>query len=70
MTTRWSGTVFYLVGMVLTALNIYPLNLVFGALGGTLWCLVGIKAKDTALIVVEAASAGIYLFGLVIWSSK
>lgn len=70
MTTRWSGTVLYLVGMVLTALNIYPLNLVFGALGGTLWCLVGIKAKDTALIVVEAASAGIYLFGLVIWSAK
>lgn len=70
MTTRWSGTVFYLVGMVLTALNIYPLNLVFGALGGTLWCLVGIKAKDTALIVVEAASAGIYLFGLIVWSWK
>lgn len=70
MSTRWSGTGFYLTGMVLTALNIYPLNLVFGALGGTLWCLVGIKAKDTALIVVEAASAGIYLFGLIIWSTK
>lgn len=67
---KWAGTSTYLVGMVLTALNIYPLNLVFGALGGTLWCLVGIKAKDTALIVVEAASAGIYLFGLVLWSSK
>ena len=67
---KWAGTSTYLVGMVLTALNIYPLNLVFGALGGTLWCLVGIKAKDTALIVVEAASAGIYLFGLVIWSWK
>ena len=67
---KWAGTSTYLVGMVLTALNIYPLNLVFGALGGTLWCLVGIKAKDTALIVVEAASAGIYLFGLVIWSLK
>lgn len=67
---KWAGTSTYLVGMVLTALNIYPLNLVFGALGGTLWCLVGIKAKDTALIVVEAASAGIYLFGLIVWSWK
>lgn len=67
---KWAGTSTYLVGMVLTALNIYPLNLVFGALGGTLWCLAGIKAKDTALIVVEAASAGIYLFGLLLWSTK
>ena len=67
---KWAGTSTYLVGMVLTSLNIYPLNLVFGALGGILWCLVGIKAKDSALIVVEAASAGIYLFGLVIWSTK
>lgn len=70
MTTRWLGTGFYLIGMVLTSINIYPLNLVFGALGGIFWCLVGLRLKDSALIVVEAASAGIYLFGLVIWSTK
>lgn len=64
---RWIGTILYLIGMVLTALNIYPLNLVFGMLGGTAWCLVGINWKDRALIIVEAASAGIYLFGLVRW---
>ncbi len=67
---RWAGTAFYLVGMALTSINIYPLNLVFGALGGTLWCLVGIQWKDKALILVEAASAGIYVFGLVHWSVK
>ena len=70
MTTRWLGTGFYLIGMVLTAFNIYPLNLIFGALGGAFWCLVGIKSKDMALIVVEAAAAGIYLFGLIVWSLK
>lgn len=70
MTTRWIGTSFYLLGMMLTALNIYPLNLIFGVLGGSFWCLVGLKSKDTALIVVEAASAGIYLFGLIVWSLK
>lgn len=64
---RWAGTILYLIGMVLTALNIYPLNLIFGMLGGALWCLVGLKWKDRALILVEAASAGIYLFGLVRW---
>lgn len=67
---RWGGTAFYLVGMVLTSINIYPLNLVFGAIGGALWCLVGIQWKDKALILVEAASAGIYMFGLINWSLK
>ena len=34
---RWGGTALYLIGMVLTALNIYPLNLIFGAAGGLAW---------------------------------
>jgi hypothetical protein len=65
--TRWSGTGFYMVGMLLTALNVFPLNLIFGALGGLLWCLQGVKWKDRALIIVEAASAIIYLAGLIHW---
>lgn len=64
---NWLGTVFYLVGMVLTAANVYPLNLLFGALGGFIWMLVGIARKDMALIVVELAAAGIYLAGLFHW---
>jgi hypothetical protein len=67
---RWSGTAFYMIGMLLTALNIFPLNLIFGAIGGILWCIVGFSYKDKALILVEAASAAIYLFGLIMWSIK
>ena len=67
---RWLGTVTYLMSMVLTALNIYPINLIFGAIGGILWCMAGVRYKDKALILVEAASAGIYLFGLILWSLK
>lgn len=67
---RWSGTIFYMIGMLLTALNIFPLNLIFGAIGGILWCIVGFTYKDKALILVEAASAGIYLFGLLHWWFK
>lgn len=65
---RWLGTGLYLIGMVLTALNIFPLNLLFGMLGGAAWCLVGIKWQDRALILVEAASAGIYAFGIAHWA--
>lgn len=68
--TRWAGTVAYLIGMALTAWNIYPHNLVFGATGGLLWCLVGFEARDRALITVEAASAAIYLAGLVGWALR
>ena len=67
---RWSGTIFYMIGMLLTALNIFPLNLIFGAIGGILWCIVGFSYKDKALILVEAASAAIYLFGLIVWLFK
>ena len=67
---RWSGTIFYMIGMLLTALNIFPLNLIFGAIGGILWCIVGFNYKDKALILVEAASAAIYLFGLLNWWFK
>jgi hypothetical protein len=59
-----------MIGMLLTALNIFPLNLIFGAIGGILWCIVGFSYKDKALILVEAASAAIYLFGLIMWSIK
>ena len=67
---RWYGTIFYMISMMLTSLNIFPLNLIFGAIGGILWCIVGFNYKDNALILVETASAAIYLFGLIMWSIK
>lgn len=64
---KWAGTLLYLIGMVFTAANVFPLNLVFGGAGGVLWALVGFKQQDKALIVVELASAGIYATGLLFW---
>jgi len=67
---RWTGTFFYLVSMALTAFNIYPLNLFFGAVGGLLWCGVGLRIKDVPLWLVEAAAALIYLAGIVAYFLK
>jgi hypothetical protein len=64
---RWGGTVLYLIGMALTAANIYPFNLFFGATGGLAWMIVGMIWKDRALVLVEAASAAIYTFGIFYW---
>jgi hypothetical protein len=65
---KWFGTVTYLIGMVLTAFNVYPWNLLFGVIGGTSWFIVGWYQKDLALKVVELASAGIYMTGLLYWA--
>jgi len=65
---KWTGTVMYLIGMLLTAANVYPVNLVFGAIGGGIWAMVGMQSQDRALITVELASCGIYTAGLLHWS--
>lgn len=67
---KWIGSMLYLIGMVLTTLNIYPINLLFGAAGGTIWMLVGLKQKDNPLFIVEAASAFVYVIGFILWLSK
>jgi len=61
---RWSGTVLCLIGIALTSLNIYPLNLVFGLVGSFLWTVQGYLYKDNALLVVELVAVLMYLGGL------
>lgn len=62
---KWLGTILCLIGIGLTSLNIYPLNLWFGLVGSGLWALSGLQQKDYALFVVEAVAVLMYLGGLV-----
>jgi hypothetical protein len=62
---KWSGTVLCLVGIALTSLNIYPLNLYFGFIGSLLWTVAGIQQKDYPLIIVEFIAVLMYLYGIV-----
>jgi hypothetical protein len=61
---RWSGTILCLIGIALTSLNIYPLNLFFGLVGSFLWTLQGYVNKDYALLIVEFVAVLMYLAGL------
>jgi hypothetical protein len=61
---RWGGTFLCLVGIALTSLNIYPLNLLFGFVGSFLWTVQGYIYKDKALVVVELVAVLMYLVGL------
>jgi hypothetical protein len=63
---KWSGTVLCLVGIALTSLNIYPLNLFFGFTGSLLWAVAGLRQKDYALFVVESVAVLMYFYGIII----
>jgi hypothetical protein len=62
---KWTGTTLCLIGIALTSLNIYPLNLWFGFIGSALWAYAGIKEKDMALFVVEIVAVAMYFVGLI-----
>jgi hypothetical protein len=62
---RWSGTILCLIGIALTSLNIYPLNLLFGLVGSFMWTVQGYLYRDNALLLVELVAVLIYLVGIV-----
>jgi hypothetical protein len=62
---RWTGTVLCLLGIGLTSLNIFPLNLWFGLIGSGLWAWSGVQQKDYALFTVEFVAVVMYLGGLI-----
>ena len=56
-----------LVGIGLTSLNVYPLNLLFGLIGSALWTLAGILQQDAPLVLVELVAAVMYLLGIMVY---
>lgn len=63
---KWTGTTLCLIGIALTSLNIYPLNIVFGLIGSALWAYSGYDQEDWALFLVEIVATGMY-FGGIVW---
>ena len=66
-TIKWSGTLLCLFGILLTALNIYPANIVIGFLGSTLWAIAGFTQDDMALFTVEVVAVAFYFAGIVLF---
>jgi hypothetical protein len=62
---KWTGTVLCLVGIALTSLNIFPLNLWFGLIGSGLWTIAGLRQKDYALFMVEFVAVLMYFYGII-----
>ena len=66
-TLKWSGTLLCLFGILLTALNIFPANIVIGFLGSTLWAIAGYAQDDMALFTVEIVAVAFYFAGIVLF---
>ncbi len=47
---KWFSTASVLIGILLTNLNIYPLNLAFHAVGVLVWTWVGYVKRDGAIM--------------------
>jgi hypothetical protein len=64
---KWIGTILCLIGIALTSVNIYPLNIFLSLIGSAIWTLAGIYQRDMPLILVEAAAVAMYFFGVVLY---
>ena len=64
---KWTGTLLCLFGILLTALNIYPANIVIGFIGSTFWSIAGYAQDDMALFTVEIVAVAFYFAGIVLF---
>ena len=64
---KWCSSFILLVGMVLTALDLTPINLGFHLVGVTGWFVVGYMWHDRAMMVVNAVATFIFLVGILTW---
>lgn len=61
---EWTCTIILLTGVVLTSLNIFPLNIWFLLLGNVGWIVLGIIWRKVSLIVLQTVITIIYIAGL------
>ncbi len=62
---EWTSTALVIVGAVLTAYNIYPLNLMVQFVGNVGWFAVGYMWRKWSLMTIQAIISVIYVTGLI-----
>jgi len=60
---KWISTVLVLTGILLTNLNLYPLNIYFHGLGVIGWTIAVLLLKDKAILVNFGLQIPLFLFG-------
>ena len=62
---KWISSIILIIGMVLTAYNIFPMNLLFHVIGLSGWLLVSIAWNDKSLIMLNTVALVIYANGII-----
>jgi hypothetical protein len=61
---KWISTIFVLVGILLTNLNIHPLNIYIHGLGVIGWTMAGFIYKDKAILTNFGLQIPIFALGV------
>jgi hypothetical protein len=64
-TFKWIGTSLVLTGILLTNLNIYPVNIVTHGLGALSWTVAGYIAKDKAILTNFSLQLPLFFMGII-----
>ena len=62
---EWSATGIFLISVLLTSFNVYPLNIFVALVANILWLWLGFIWKKWSLIIVEAVVVAIYFAGAI-----
>jgi hypothetical protein len=62
---KWASTAALISGMLLTALNVYPLNMYLSLSGVVGWLAVGFLWHDRSVIVLNTVGTTIYVGGII-----
>ena len=62
---KWIGTFFVLAGILLTNINIYPINIFTHGLGVIFWTIYGFFSKDNAVLTNFGFQIPIFGFGII-----
>ena len=61
---KWAASIVLIAGMLLTANNIYPLNMLFHIIGLFGWLIVSMMWNDRSLMIINAIGLSIFANGL------
>ena len=62
---KWISTIFILSGILLTNLNIYPLNIFLHGVGAFGWTISGYLSKDKALLTNFGLQIPLFITGYI-----
>lgn len=61
---EWTSTAVLLVGVYLTAVNIYPMNVYISLIGNFGWLVVAVLWRKWSLLTVQLVIVALYLYGM------